>query len=301
MGMDMVRLHYFTEVARHLSLSKASEVLFLSQPALSRHISAFEKSLGTPLFERGNRGVKLTAAGELLYAESEALLLNENSLLFRLRELNPAHNQTIRIEYTSGNLISKITGFLVHFGAKDQHFIVERTVWDVLLQDLNHGSTNLAICALHELYEQDNICTQLLFSSPSKICLSKWHPLARRERLTIQDIQKDVIMLPNTSLSTKFALHDIVSLGKRYGLTLNVTTEHNSMMAILADVALGRGVAPIIGTFLPGDLPKNLKEGTVLLPCDGLSNIDYGVAWNKSMENQHLLSIIDEMAAYDWA
>ena len=104
MGMDMVRLHYFTEVARHLSLSKASEVLFLSQPALSRHISAFEKSLGTPLFERGNRGVKLTAAGELLYAESEALLLNENSLLFRLRELNPAHNQTSALSTPAATL-----------------------------------------------------------------------------------------------------------------------------------------------------------------------------------------------------
>lgn len=58
----------FYTVAKKGSISRAADVLYISQPAISKSISNLEKGLGTPLFERTSKGVKLTAEGEVLYS-----------------------------------------------------------------------------------------------------------------------------------------------------------------------------------------------------------------------------------------
>ena len=65
--MLSVRHEVFIEVATHLSFSKASQVLFISQPAISKHIKALEEHYKTTLFERKGSSIILTAAGKILY------------------------------------------------------------------------------------------------------------------------------------------------------------------------------------------------------------------------------------------
>lgn len=64
----MIAFQYnvFYEVAKHLSFSKAAKVLFISQPAVSKHIKNLEVELGTPLFERRGSSIILTSLGEKL-------------------------------------------------------------------------------------------------------------------------------------------------------------------------------------------------------------------------------------------
>ncbi len=56
----------FFEVASHLSFSKAAEVLYISQPAVSKQIKKLESELGIALFERQGNTIKLTSSGENL-------------------------------------------------------------------------------------------------------------------------------------------------------------------------------------------------------------------------------------------
>ncbi|ARW16783.1 LysR family transcriptional regulator [Komagataeibacter europaeus] len=60
-------LVYFLAVARHRSIRRAAEELHIAGSAINRHILLGEKQLQTPLFERLPTGMRLTAAGELLY------------------------------------------------------------------------------------------------------------------------------------------------------------------------------------------------------------------------------------------
>jgi len=64
----MISFHYkvFTEVATNLSFSKAANVLFISQPAVSKHIKKLESEIGLPLFERKGNTISLTSSGEKL-------------------------------------------------------------------------------------------------------------------------------------------------------------------------------------------------------------------------------------------
>ena len=68
----------FRAAARHLSFTRAAHELFVTQSAISLEIRKLEEQLGTPLFARANRSLRLTQAGERLYhAVDEALGLIE--------------------------------------------------------------------------------------------------------------------------------------------------------------------------------------------------------------------------------
>lgn len=68
------QLKYFIEIARQLSFTKASAILHITQPALSRQIQELETTLGVKLFTRSDLGVSLTAAGQLLKERAPTLI-----------------------------------------------------------------------------------------------------------------------------------------------------------------------------------------------------------------------------------
>ncbi|AZT82501.1 LysR family transcriptional regulator [Marinobacter sp. NP-4(2019)] len=74
LNIDLRQLNTFLTVADTGSFSRASEKLFVAQPALSRQIRMLEESLNVEVFVRHGRGVVLTAAGELLYERARTLL-----------------------------------------------------------------------------------------------------------------------------------------------------------------------------------------------------------------------------------
>lgn len=81
---DIRLFQVFYAVAKTNNISKASELLYISQPAVSYHIKVLEKNLGTKLFYRTTQGVLLTPAGEALFPYVEAgyksFLLSEDIL-----------------------------------------------------------------------------------------------------------------------------------------------------------------------------------------------------------------------------
>ncbi|SDQ33837.1 LysR family transcriptional regulator [Pseudovibrio sp. Tun.PSC04-5.I4] len=72
--MDIHQLKTFVTVAREGSITKASDLLFRSQPAVSAHIKNMEETLGLTLFQRTPRGMAVTPDGQRLLAEAHQLL-----------------------------------------------------------------------------------------------------------------------------------------------------------------------------------------------------------------------------------
>lgn len=75
--MDMKSLNYFIEIANQKSMRKAAEVLYVSQPKLTRAMHVLEEEMETKLFQRTNHGVTLTVAGENLYILTHYFRENE--------------------------------------------------------------------------------------------------------------------------------------------------------------------------------------------------------------------------------
>jgi DNA-binding transcriptional LysR family regulator len=72
--MELYQLNTFVKIADEGSLTRAAELLFTSQPAISAQIKALEEELGITLFERSSRGMQLTAKGRLLYQQAAETL-----------------------------------------------------------------------------------------------------------------------------------------------------------------------------------------------------------------------------------
>ena len=72
--MDTNRLRHFVSVVDHGGFTAASKAVFVSQPALSLAVKELERELGTPLFARVGRGVRLTAAGTALLGPARQAL-----------------------------------------------------------------------------------------------------------------------------------------------------------------------------------------------------------------------------------
>lgn len=83
--MTITQLRCFVEVAKELNYAKAAANLYISQPAVSRHVIALENDLGVTLFSRSRHNVALTSAGMRFYSEAKDILeridLSKSSIL----------------------------------------------------------------------------------------------------------------------------------------------------------------------------------------------------------------------------
>ncbi len=91
------RLKVFYSVATNLSFTKASKELFVSQPAISKHIHELELQYKTPLFHRTGNRIELTSAGELLLTHTRKLLAMYRQLEFEMNLLTDNFTGELRL------------------------------------------------------------------------------------------------------------------------------------------------------------------------------------------------------------
>lgn len=91
------RLKVFHTVARRLNFTKTAEELFISQPAVTKHIKEIESYFKIKLFERNGTKIKLTPAGETLFQYTEQLFSLYQSLEFELNAFSQKQSGKLRI------------------------------------------------------------------------------------------------------------------------------------------------------------------------------------------------------------
>ncbi|MEL7331028.1 MAG: LysR substrate-binding domain-containing protein [Cyanobacteria bacterium J06560_2] len=99
--MEIYQLKVFLEVARYLSFTEAANTLNLTQPAVSAKIKSLEASLGTELFHRLGRKIKLTPVGDYLLEMGPGLLAVESRLTKEIEEIKQGKHSRLRIGCTA--------------------------------------------------------------------------------------------------------------------------------------------------------------------------------------------------------
>src|SRR5690606_13404805 len=87
MTMELRQLQYLVAIVQEANFTRASEKVFVSQSALSQQIQALEQEVGTVLLDRSRRGVRLTAAGEILYHHAQRMFLELAQAKIAIHEL----------------------------------------------------------------------------------------------------------------------------------------------------------------------------------------------------------------------
>ena len=110
--MEIHQLRTYVTVAREGHLTRASELLNLSQPALSAHIKSLEDELGVILFDRTPKGMKLTPPGQLLLNQAENALSAFTGMYTQAKILKNEVSGTVKIGTFGDGLALKIGEFL---------------------------------------------------------------------------------------------------------------------------------------------------------------------------------------------
>lgn len=110
--MDIHQLKTFVTVAREGSITRASERLFLSQPAVSAHVKTMEEMLGITLFERTVRGMTLTSEGHRILLKAEMALRTHRELLDEANRIKGKLAGKLRFG-VGGNWEAEIIGDLI--------------------------------------------------------------------------------------------------------------------------------------------------------------------------------------------
>lgn len=95
--LDLRDLRYFETIAETGHVGRAAKLLFRSQPALTGAVRRLEEMLGTVLFERAGRGIRLTAAGEALLARARALRIASQDAVREIGDLGRGLAGYVRI------------------------------------------------------------------------------------------------------------------------------------------------------------------------------------------------------------
>lgn len=95
--MSDFRLKVFSSVAKNLSFTKASHELFISQPAITKHIQELETLYQTRLFERMGNKISLTDAGRLLLEHCERILEEYGRLEYEMNMLRDVHSGELHL------------------------------------------------------------------------------------------------------------------------------------------------------------------------------------------------------------
>lgn len=149
-NLTLRQLRYFEALSRHGHFGRAAEACAISQPAMSMQIREMEETLGTELFERGPRRVRLTAFGEAVAPRVRDILRSVDELadLARASRGGPAGRLRLGVIPTvAPYLLPAVLGDLTRrFPGLDLH--VRETLTPRLIRELAEGRLDTAIVAL---------------------------------------------------------------------------------------------------------------------------------------------------------
>lgn len=269
--LDVRRLRVLREVARHGSLSAAAAALGYTQPAVSRQIAVLESEVGMQLLRRRPQGVTLTAAGRLLVARTDELLLSLSRAEEELRAHADLEGGTLRMAVFASAAASVAPQALARF--RERHPAVELivTVADPLdsLPLLRAGELDLALCnsidtgssewGARRSQEPAGLRLELvpLFDDPMYVALPAAHPLAHAPELPLRLLADESWML-----ATKDSCPDaelFFGICATEGIEPSVGFQYDDYAALLGFVAAGVGISVI-----PDMIARSAREDVVI-------------------------------------
>lgn len=130
-------IDYIIAVAEYRSISQAAEVLYISQPALSRFISNLEEALGVDLFIRTINGTELTEAGKIYVKYAKEIKLLQETMAHELRSFKQLNTRHIRIGMTLN--AASLSAFNVAEKVKKRYPYCEVELFNIMSKDIEYS------------------------------------------------------------------------------------------------------------------------------------------------------------------
>jgi DNA-binding transcriptional LysR family regulator len=220
---------YLDTVARAGSIRKAADILHVASTALNRKILELEAELGTPLFERLPRGVRLTAAGEVLVNTMRRGLSDLRSAVSQIEQLRGMVRGTVRIgcaESVSTDLVPSAIA-LYQQSHPGVQFRVLAGVTGQLVAALMADEVELVL--VHDPEPSDDLRVMASLDQPLCAMMRPDHPLAGRQKIRLADCQKYTVALGDHSFGSRRLLDVLMA---RSRMSLKVALEASTVQML---------------------------------------------------------------------
>jgi len=252
---ELRQMRYVLEVARQRSFTRAAERLYVAQQALSQQVKVVEDQVGARLFERTNRGVELTPAGEVFVHEARRVVNAADRLVGRTQAAARGEAGSVRLAYTVATVYETLPAILDRVQQRYPALTVTtREVFgaDVEALVLERGY-ELALCPRTSL--SSGLARHELRREPFVAAMPDAHPLAARKRLRIADLEGELLEAWPREMSPGY-FDAVLGACRDAGFEprLDPTATGSS---VWGNIVAGRGVGLVVGS-LAAQVPRGI-------------------------------------------
>lgn len=238
--MELRQLEYVVAVAEEANFTRAAGRVHVAQPAVSAQIARLERELGEPLFDRGKREVRLTAAGSALLPHARAALAAVAAARTAVDELGQLIRGSVAIGAVTAHDVD-ISALLAEFhGAHPGVDISLRSDdSEALIDGIRTGRLDAAIVSVSD-HVPDGLAAEVVTDQRIVAAVGAADPWARRRSVAVEELaERSIIALPpGTGIRRRFDQACAAA-----GVSVRVAFEASTPGA-LADLAeRGLGVA----------------------------------------------------------
>lgn len=196
--MTLQQLKYVVTVAEKGTISDAAKELFISQPSLTNAIKELENEMQITIFNRTNKGIVVSNAGDEFLAYARQVL--EQANLLEEKFLN-VKKQSPRFSVSAQHYSFAVNAFvdvIREFGGNQYDFTLRETQTYEIIEDVSRLKSEIGILytsskngeVIMKLIKQNNLEFEELFMAKPHVFISSRHPLAKKEVITLEELDE---------------------------------------------------------------------------------------------------------------
>lgn len=242
MHFDLIDLRLFVRILEAGNITAGASRCHLSLASASARIRAMEASLGTPLLERGRRGVSATAAGNALARHARLIVQQVEHLQFDLADYAQGFKGQVRLLCNTTALSEYLPELLADFLASHPQIDIDVQEQPSLriLHGIRQGAADLGV--ISDAVDSSGLQTRPFRRDPLALVMPVDHPLAGRSEVHFADsLEHEFVGLALNSALAIYLEEQALHVGQR----LRIRVRAESFAGVLRMVARGAGLGVV--------------------------------------------------------
>lgn len=293
--LTLKQFQYFIKIVEEGSFTAASEKLFIAQSALSRQMKLLEEEIGFQLFDRTDKRVKLTAAGEVFYKKIKDNLLYLNEIIDLAKSVSEGKNRQIKIAHSSSIVMDhKKVQILKEVSLTQQlSFEINTLSSEQQILALMNGEIDIGFIRPPVRHTLDEMSILKLYEEPLMVAVHTEHAkFAKAEKVYLKDL-KDECFVTTAHADRGGLSYLVANLCLAAGFTSQKAPILSRKVSQLQLVAANLGIS-----IVPEEFKQILPNQVKLLPlADDLSFSEVLLVYRKDQDEmiQHCAEQIHQM------